>query len=131
MTWKRHLGGYATVGLLQWLLEYGAMVGLSAWILPVPQANVIGRMLGASVGFWLNGRITFKGEGRHLSRVAFLRFVLMFISLTILNTALVTAVHAYSGLRMTWAIKPLLDASTGTIGFLLSRYWVYSVRSRV
>ena len=46
MTWKRHLGGYATVGLLQWLLEYGAMVGLSAWILPVPQANVIGRMLG-------------------------------------------------------------------------------------
>lgn len=130
MTLKRQLGGYASIGLLQWLLEYGVMVGLSAWFMPVAQANIIGRLLGASLGFWLNGRFTFKGDGRALSTAALVRFVLMFAGLTALNTVLVTWVHAHVGLRTTWALKPGLDAITGTLGFLLSRHWVYTHRAR-
>lgn len=130
MTFKRHLGGYATVGLAQWLVEYGLMVALSAWILPVEQANIIGRMAGASMGFWLNGRYTFKGDGRGLSHIALMRFLMMFVGLTVLNTLLVSLVHDYVGLRTTWAVKPGLDAITGFIGFWLSRHWVYQEKRR-
>lgn len=130
MTFKRHLSGYASVGVIQWLLEYGVMVALSAWIVPVAQANIIGRVLGASLGFWLNGRFTFAGEDRALSHAALMRFVLMFIALTLLNTWLVSWVHAQSSLRTTWAVKPALDAITGTLGFVLSRHWVYTQRSQ-
>ncbi len=131
MSLKRHVGGYTSVGLVQWLLEYSVMVALSAWLLPVAWANIIGRVLGASLGFWLNGRFTFKGDGRALSRIALLRFVLMFIGLTVLNTSLVAWVHAHTGLRTTWAVKPLIDALTGTLGFLLSRHWVYEEKRRL
>lgn len=125
MTLKRHIGGYAIVGLIQWLVEYGLMVGLSAWWMPVEPANVIGRIAGAVLGYWLNGRFTFAGEGRALSRVAALRFVLMWVALTVLNTAILHAIDDHYGLQSTWLAKPLVDLGTGLIGFALSRHWVY------
>ena len=51
MTLRRHLGGYALIGLAQWLLEYGLMLALSEWVMPVEPANVIGRVAGAMLGF--------------------------------------------------------------------------------
>ena len=53
MTLRRHLSGYAVIGLLQWLVEYGLMLALSEWVMPVEPANVIGRLCGAVLGFWL------------------------------------------------------------------------------
>lgn len=128
MSLKRHVGGYAIVGLLQWLVEYGLMVALSAWWMPVEPANVLGRIAGAVLGYWLNGRFTFAGPGRALSRTALFRFVLMWIALTILNTAILDAIDDRYGLRDTWAAKPLVDLATGLIGFVLSRHWIYRQR---
>ena len=128
MSLRRHVGGYAIVGLLQWLLEYALMVALSAWWMPVEPANVLGRIAGAVLGYWLNGRFTFAGPGRALSRTALVRFVLMWIALTILNTAILDAIDDRYGLRDTWAAKPLVDLATGLIGFVLSRHWIYRQR---
>ena len=50
---KRHFGGYAVVGIVQWLVEYGIMVALSAWLMPVEPANIIGRICGAMLGLSL------------------------------------------------------------------------------
>ena len=35
MTLRRHLGSYAAIGLLQWLVEYSLMLALSEWVMPV------------------------------------------------------------------------------------------------
>ena len=70
MTLRRHAMSYAAIGLVQWLVEYGLMVVLSRWVMPVEPANVIGRLAGAVLGFWLNGKWTFAGEDTHVGRHA-------------------------------------------------------------
>ena len=44
----------------------------------------------------------------------------------VLNTCLVHAIDAHSGLRMAQLLKPAADILTGAIGFVLSRHWVYN-----
>ena len=56
MALKRHLGGYAVIGLVQWLVEYGLMLALSEWLMPVEPANVIGRVAGACGCTWSRSR---------------------------------------------------------------------------
>ena len=126
MSLRRHLGGYAAIGLLQWLVEYGLMVALSQWVMPVEPANVIGRLCGAILGFWLNGKWTFAADHTHVGRRQLLRFVLMWIALTLLNTWIVAAIDDRMGLRLAQLLKPGADLLSGGIGFLLSRHWVYN-----
>ncbi len=125
MTLRRHLGGYTAIGLLQWLVEYGLMLALSEWVMPVAPANVIGRICGAMLGFWLNGKWTFAGDGTHVGRRALTRFVLMWVALTVLNTWIVAFLDDQFGLRTAQLFKPGADLVSGGIGFLLSRHWVY------
>lgn len=126
MSLRRHLGGYTAIGLLQWVVEYGLMLALSEWVMPVAPANVIGRIFGAALGFWLNGKWTFAGDDTHVGRRAFVRFVLMWLALTVLNTWIVHAIDAHFGLRMAQMLKPLADITSGLLGFVLSRHWVYN-----
>lgn len=128
MTLRRHLGSYAAIGLLQWLVEYGVMLALSQWVMPVKPANVIGRLAGATLGFWLNGKWTFTGEDTHMGRRAALRFVLMWLLLTLLNTWLVGIIDDDFGLQRAQLLKPLVDMLSGSIGFVLSRHWIYKTR---
>ena len=125
MTLRRHLRSYAVIGLLQWMVEYSAMLALSEWVMPVKPANVIGRVAGATLGFWLNGKWTFAGEDTHMGRRAAFRFVLMWLVLTLLNTWLIGIIDDEFGLRRAQLLKPLVDMLSGAIGFLLSRHWVY------
>ena len=128
MTLRRHAASYAVIGIVQWLLEYGLMLGLSEWVMPVEPANVIGRLAGACLGFWLNGKLTFAGDDTHVGRHAALRFVAMWIALTVLNTGIVAFVDDAFGLRAAQLLKPGADLVSGGIGFLLSRHWVYRKR---
>lgn len=125
MTLRQHLGGYAVVGLLQWLVEYAAMLVLSQWLLPVEPANVIGRVCGAMLGFWLNGKWTFAGHGFRLGRQAMIRFAIMWLAMTALNTLAVGLVDHHAGLHSAQLSKPLADVLCAALGFLLSRQWVY------
>lgn len=126
MTLRRHASYYVAIGILQWLLEYGLMLALSEWVMPVEPANVIGRLCGAVLGFWLNGKWTFAADHTHLGRRALLRFVLMWLVLTLLNTWIVGAIDEHFGLRKAQLLKPAVDMLSGGIGFLLSRHWVYN-----
>ncbi|HOU66007.1 MAG TPA: GtrA family protein [Thermomonas sp.] len=129
MTLRRHLGGYAVIGLLQWLVEYGLMLALSEWVMPVEPANVIGRLCGAILGFWLNGKWTFAADDTHVGRHAAIRFIVMWLALTVLNTWIVAHLDDAFGLRMAQLLKPGADLLSGGIGFLLSRHWVYRKRT--
>lgn len=116
---------YLAIGLLQWLLDWGVMVALSHWGLSVETANLAGRITGASLGFWLNGRITFAGDATGMGRRQFARFGLMWIATTILSTWALASIDAAVGLKWAWLAKPAVELLLGLIGFGLSRHWVY------
>lgn len=116
---------YLTIGLLQWLLDWGVMVGLSHMGMPVEPANVAGRISGALIGFWLNGRITFAGDETAIGRRQFARFLAMWVLSTVLSTWSLGAINRAVGLKWAWLAKPGVELLLGAAGFLLSRHWVY------
>ncbi len=125
MSLRRHAGGYLLAGGLQWLLDWGVMVGLSHAGVPVFAANLAGRVCGALLGFWLNGRFTFAGEGHAIGRRQFARFAFTWLVTTCLGTWAVARVDAAFGLHRAWLAKPAIDVVLAVAGFLLSRHWIY------
>lgn len=116
---------YLLIGGVQWLLDWAVMVALSHWGMPVEAANVAGRVCGALLGFWLNGRITFAGEHTEVGRRQFFRFLLMWLLTTAISTWSIGAIDDAVGLKWTWLAKPAVEIVLGGLGFLLSRHWVY------
>ena len=125
MSLSRQGRHYLAIGLLQWLVDWGVMVGLSHLGMPVEPANVAGRISGAALGFWLNGRITFAGDQTAIGRRQFARFLTMWVLTTVLSTWSIGAVNRAVGLKWAWLAKPGVELVLGAAGFLLSRHWVY------
>jgi putative flippase GtrA len=116
---------FLIVGGLQWLLDWGLMVLLSHFGMPVRPANLAGRIGGAMLGFWLNGRFTFAGEDTTVGRTQFLRFLAMWLLTTWASTVAVGAIDDRLGLKWAWLGKPCVDLVLSVVGFVLSRHWVY------
>ncbi|MBF6023938.1 GtrA family protein [Lysobacter niastensis] len=116
---------YFAVGVLQFLLDWLMFVVLSAAGMPVEPANVLGRISGAALGFWLNGRFTFTGDDNALGRRQFARFAVMWVGTTFFGTWAVAHVEQVLGLRWTWLAKPVIDLALSAVGFVLSRHWIY------
>lgn len=116
---------YLAIGILQWLLDWAVMVALSHGGLSVETSNLAGRVTGAALGFWLNGRITFAGDGTEVGQRQFVRFGLMWIGTTIASTWMLASIDDAVGLRSAWLAKPAVELMLGLIGFALSRHWVY------
>jgi putative flippase GtrA len=117
---------FLVIGALQLALDSAVFIGLSALGLPVIPANVAGRIAGASLGFWLNGRYTFADQGQaRLSGRHLRRFVIAWSLLTALSSALLYLIEAHSNLHTAWLAKPLLEAGNAAIGFVVWRQWVY------
>ncbi|MGH8073008.1 MAG: GtrA family protein [Lysobacter sp.] len=125
MSLSRQGRHYLLIGGIQWLLDWAVMVALSHSGLPVEPANVAGRISGAMLGFWLNGRITFAGDDTRVGRRQFLRFVLMWLLTTAISTWSIGAIDDWVGLKWAWLAKPGVEIVLGGLGFLLSRHWVY------
>ncbi|CAA9310791.1 MAG: hypothetical protein AVDCRST_MAG71-659 [uncultured Lysobacter sp.] len=116
---------YLAIGMLQWLVDWGVMVGLSHLGLPIEPSNVAGRVSGAALGFWLNGRITFAGSETAIGRRQFMRFAMMWVLTTVISTWSLGAINRAVGLKWAWLAKPAVELVLGAAGFLLSRHWVY------
>jgi len=54
-----------------------------------------------------------------------LRYLLLWIGLTLISTLALAAIADTSGLSRTWWAKPLIEGGLGLTSFLLSRHWVY------
>ncbi len=126
MSLARHFRRYLVVGGLQWLLDCAVMLALSMAGIAIAPANIAGRISGAALGFWLNGRYTFSDQGERLGRRQLIRFVLMWLIMTWLGTWLLTRVDRLLGLHWAWFAKPLLEILLGLVGFVLARHWVYA-----
>lgn len=116
---------YLAIGILQWLLDWGVMVALSHGGLSVETSNLAGRVTGATLGFWLNGRITFAGDSTVVGHRQLVRFGLMWIGTTIASTWMLASIDDAVGLKWAWLAKPAVELMLGLIGFALSRHWVY------
>ena len=125
MSLGRQTRTFALIGGLQWVVDWMVLVVLSGAGVPVSVANVAGRVCGASLGFWLNGRFTFASADSALGRRQLARFILMWLGTTVASTLFVTRADVLFGLHWAWLIKPLVEVTLAAIGFVLSRHWVY------
>ena len=122
----RQLVVFGLVGAAQVLLDWGVFVVLTHVGVAVAPANVLGRIAGACLGFWLNGRYTFAAQGRpRLDRQHLLRFVLAWLALTALSTLLVAQVAGRIDLHAAWLAKPAVEAALAVLGFVVWRQWVF------
>ena len=117
---------YIAIGLLQLVLDWGVFVAATALGLPVAPGNLLGRISGAVLGFWLNGRYTFatQGEQRHGWK-RFARFWVLWLLITVISTWLIDRVAQSVGLQYAWLAKPVVEGGLALINFLLLRHGVY------
>jgi putative flippase GtrA len=125
MSLLRQGSHYMAIGMLQYVVDWGVMVTLSHFGLSVELANVAGRVSGAVLGFWLNGRITFANEAGPPGRRQLQRFVLLWLVMTALSTWTVGTVENTAGLRWAWLAKPAVELVLAAMSFTVSRHWVY------
>ena len=124
--WRPHLRQgslFVLVGLAQLALDSSVFIAVTAAGAPVPVANVIGRVSGATFGFWLNGRWTFSKT--KLDRGHGLRFAAMWVVLTCLSTVLLQTVDSRLGLHRAWMAKPIVEAVLAALSFFVSKHFVY------
>ena len=123
----RQLSGYALVGVLQLLVDWGVYVGLTALGVPTWVANPGARAIGAMFGYVGNGAYTFRQpEGAHrLGRGSLARFVLLWLVLTAASTAALALIDGLGGLGWAWGLKPVVDLGLAAVAFVASRLWVY------
>lgn len=116
---------YLAIGVLQYAVDWGTMVMLSQLGLAVEFANVAGRIAGATLGFWLNGRITFASAESRVGRRQLQRFALLWLGTTGISTWAVGSIENLAGLQWAWLAKPAVELALAGSSFLLSRHWVY------
>ena len=125
MSLTRQSRHYLMIGSLQWLVDWGVMVGLSHLGLLIEPANVAGRISGAMLGYWLNGKFTFAGEDTTVGSTQLQRFALMWLFTTLISTWAIGHIDDVLGLKWAWLAKPGIELTLGVLGFMLSRHWVY------
>ena len=125
MSLSRQGGHYLLIGGLQWLLDWAVTVVASHGGLPIEAANVCGRIAGAMLGFWLNGKVTFAGDDTRLGGRQLRRFVLLWLCTTTISTLAMGGIDDAFGLHGAWRAKPAIELTLGLAGFLASRHWVY------
>ncbi|TYT26100.1 GtrA family protein [Luteimonas viscosa] len=125
MSLRRQGSHFLAIGVLQYLVDWAVTVWLSHMGMAIEAANVTGRICGALLGYWLNGRFTFAGEDTAMGRVQFQRFALLWLGTTAVSTLAMSAIDDMLGLKSAWLAKPVVDAGLALVGFVLSRHWIY------
>ncbi len=117
---------YLLFGVLQLLLDWAVFVGCTALGVPAAGGNLVGRVSGALLGFWLNGRYTFAGDqGGRLGWRRFRRFGLLWLLMTAVSTLLIAGIESRLGLQLAWLAKPVVEGGLAAINFVLLRQLVY------
>lgn len=116
---------YLFIGGIQWLVDWGVMVALSHFGMRIGPANVAGRISGALLGYWANGKLTFAGDDTAIGRTQLLRFLAMWLVTTAVSTWAMAHIDEIFGRGWAWLAKPGIEVVLGVLGFLLSRHWVY------
>jgi putative flippase GtrA len=118
---------FVLVGLLQLVLDSTIFILLDlATGMPGP-ANLVGRICGAFLGYFLNAKFTFANSNNagKLSKAQLTRFLIVWILLTTVSTALVVLVHQQLDPNSSYLAKPLIESMLAFFSFFISRHWIY------
>ncbi|MGK9145589.1 GtrA family protein [Xanthomonas euvesicatoria] len=117
---------FMIIGALQLVVDCGIFIAATAAGMPAVPANLLGRIGGTMLGFWLNGRYTFAQQGdARLGWRRFGRFAVMWLTLTLISTWLLSTTVDLPGLRQAWLAKPLVEGGLAVVSFFLGRHVVY------
>ena len=117
---------FVIVGLIQLALDWAVFSALYALGLAVTPANIVGRLSGACLGFWLNGVATFRDDaGARLGRQRLWRFILVWLALTGISSVLMQEVALRLGAHAPYLAKPVVEAIMAVFSFLLARHYIY------
>jgi putative flippase GtrA len=122
---SRQMVNYGIVGVGQIVIDWLVFVYASQFGVVAGIANIIGRICGAAVGFWLNGRWTFSEHSTRLGFRHLLRYAASWSFMTAMSTVIVLLVDHSHGLKWTWIVKPFADTALAFFGFVISKYWIY------
>ena len=126
MSLLRQSGLFVAIGVAQLMLDWCVFVAISAAGVPVLPANLIGRLSGAVLGYWLNGRYTFGAASRKTHRGALLlRYCLAWCALTALSSWALASVATWVGLQWAWVAKPLVEGLLAVLSFFVWRQLVF------
>lgn len=118
--------GYGLVGGLVLLVDWAIFVSCSALGAATIPANLAGRVVGALLGFWLNGTQTFRdSNGARLGWERFGRYAATWAVLSALSSLAMFMIDRAGGLGLAWLAKPVVDGILALLAFLLSRTWIY------
>lgn len=129
----RQLVFYFAFGCTQFVVDTLLLVAITHAGVSVELANPLSRAMAAVLGLVLNSSITFgqRGQPRRLPPTPMiLRYVVMWVSMTLLSTALISWLHDLRPeqvARARWiAISKIsVEGMLFLLSFLISRYWVY------
>src|SRR4249919_463106 len=89
----RQIFVFVLVGAAQLALDSAVFVFTTAFAVPVVPGKLLGRISGATLGYWLNGRYTFADNGvARLSGRHLRRFVIAWLCLTAISAMLLYAI---------------------------------------
>jgi putative flippase GtrA len=123
--WCIEVALFLLVGGAQLVLDWAVFVLLSYLGLAVAVANVLARLAGATLGFWLNGKVTFRGPDGRLDRRHVARFAVFWCVATLISTGALEFSTRHFGVEVSWMIKPVVEAVLAIASFLISRHWIY------
>ncbi|WP_165931212.1 GtrA family protein [Stenotrophomonas sp. ATCM1_4] len=121
---KRQVILYAVVGGVQLSVDWLTFTTLTSLGISVVVANPFARIVGAVLGFWLNGKLTFAvSEPLKASQAA--KFAVSWLAMTLLSTAAIWTTEQLWGLQSAQLAKPVIDVGLAALGFLASKLWIY------
>ena len=117
---------YGFVGAIQLCVDWLTFIILTQLGVITGPANIVARITGAALGFWMNGRWTFNtGDRRSLNFRQLVRFLVSWSLTTLISTAIVTVAAHTDGIHAAWIVKPVGDLALAAVGFAISKYWIY------
>jgi putative flippase GtrA len=123
--WIVQIFAFGLVGGIQLCVDWSIFVLLTHLGVDLALANILGRISGATLGFWLNGRITFAEKHRRLGAWQAVRFVVFWVGATLVSTVSVEFVRSHFDLHSAWMAKPLVEAILAVLSFFIAKFWIY------
>ncbi|MCP5207402.1 MAG: GtrA family protein [Hahellaceae bacterium] len=125
---KKQFALFILVGGIQYLLDASVFSILILYLTP-EFANVFSRMAGAASGYILNGRYTFKSEGKAvISTSGFFRFTAVWCFMTAISTLSISLLMSWSS-NNDWGFavfsKLLVEAVMVVFSFALQKFFVF------
>ena len=127
----KQLSVYIAVGILQYIIDVTLFIILfSLFGFPV-LFNITSRAIAAVTGYYLNGIVTFKVGQTIGAKKRKLRFLMLWIGMTVLSSMAITMISYLSEKngwppKMISISKPLIEAALFLLSFLFQKLWVFN-----